>query len=332
MTRPRRELVSLDDTPFYHCISRCVRRAFLCGKDPRSGKDLSHRKEWLLERLQLLSEAYAIDVAAYAILSNHYHLVLRIDAERARGWSLEEVLERWDKIHSLDERARRHRAGEQLDPVEASALQAQVEVWRERLYDLGWFMRDLNEPVARRANEEDGCTGRFWEGRFRSHALLDDGALLSCMAYVDLNPVRAGESEFLEESAFASIRERIRAWRIRAWRGREERRQAKAREAKGPELMALEAVVPGVDLRTYVELVEWTAREEKVAAASIPASAAPLLERLGLAGEEWHRRVDRHEGEDRWFWGMWERLRQVAQRLGQKWVWGMGEMRRMEAT
>jgi len=77
------------------------------------------------------------------------------------------------------------------------------------LKDLSWYMRCLNEKVARMANAEDACTGRFWEGRFKSQALLDEAAVVSCMAYVDLNPIRAGICESLETSAFTSIQERL---------------------------------------------------------------------------------------------------------------------------
>jgi hypothetical protein len=100
MTSPRSALVSLEDAPWYHCVSRCVRRAFLCGEDRFSGMNLNHRRGWIAERVKQLAGIFAIDVAAYAIMSSYYHIVVRIDRERALGWSLEEVLERWTRLFS----------------------------------------------------------------------------------------------------------------------------------------------------------------------------------------------------------------------------------------
>ena len=78
MTRPRSTLVSVADTPYYHCIGRCVRRAFLYGEDVVTGRSFSHRRQWMLDRLKVLTETFAIDLCAYALMSNHYHLVIKI--------------------------------------------------------------------------------------------------------------------------------------------------------------------------------------------------------------------------------------------------------------
>ncbi|RFA30403.1 transposase, partial [Alkalilimnicola ehrlichii] len=191
MTRPRRSLVHVNDTPYYHCVSRCVRRAFLCGYDAAHQADYSHRRAWVVERLAELSAIFTIDVCAYAVMSNHYHLVLKIDRERAQALSEAAVMQRWARLFNLPLLVERYREQETTTEAEARSAQAIIQTWRERLMDLSWFMRCLNEYLARRANAEDGCTGRFWEGRFKSQALLDEAALLTCMAYVDLNPVRA---------------------------------------------------------------------------------------------------------------------------------------------
>ncbi|AJF07632.1 transposase [Geoalkalibacter subterraneus] len=211
MTMPRSNLVSLSDTPWYHVVSRCVRRAYLCGEDYSSGKNFEHRRGWIESRICELSSIFAIDVAAYAVMSNHYHIVVRIDAERAAGWGDEEVLARWTRIFSGPGLVQKYLGTERdtLSATELSNIAALAETYRKRLHDLSWFMRVLNETIARMANAEDGVTGRFWEGRFKSQALLDDQALLTAMAYVDLNPVRAGLAQTPEESAHTSVRRRI---------------------------------------------------------------------------------------------------------------------------
>jgi hypothetical protein len=102
-------------------------------------------------RLAKLSRVFAIDLLAYAIMSNHYHVVVRLNMERLSAWSDEEVVKRWGQVFTV--------------PQDLSA--DQIECWRERLGSLSWYMRCLNEPMARLANREDRCKGRFWEGRFR---------------------------------------------------------------------------------------------------------------------------------------------------------------------
>ena len=211
MTQPRSSHVSLDDTPWYHCVSRCVRRAFLCGEDAVTGKSFEHRRGWIAERIKQLAGVFAIDVAAYAVMGNHYHVVVRIDRDRALGWSVEEVLRRWTALFSGPLLVRKYlsEARGEMGEAEIAKVAELAETYRARLYDLSWFMRTLNEYIARRANAEDGVKGRFWEGRFKSQALLDEQALLAAMAYVDLNPVRAGIAETPEDSDYTSIQERV---------------------------------------------------------------------------------------------------------------------------
>ena len=191
MTHARKSLISLDDTPYYHRISRCVRRAFRWGRDEFSGRDYSHRKQWVLDRLAELQHIFAIDLCAYAVMSNHYHVVLRVDREKAQSWSEDEIVERWAQVFGVPLVVARLTSSEQISDAERAKALELVEVWRVRLYDVSWFMRRLNEYLARRANEEDKCKGRFWEGRFKSQALLDEAGLLTCMSYGDLNPIRA---------------------------------------------------------------------------------------------------------------------------------------------
>ncbi|WP_335922211.1 transposase [Shewanella chilikensis] len=211
MPRPRRTQISLEDTTYYHCCSRVVRRAFLCGDDAYSGKNYDHRRGWVESLLFELEAVFAIDVAAFAIMSNHLHLVLHIDIETANRWTDREVLEQWHKLFKGDDLTQKFTQGELIEAHEVPRLKHTIAIYRSRLCDISWFMRCLNEPIARQANQEDNCTGRFWEGRFKSQALLDEAAVLTCMAYVDLNPIRAKMADTPEQSEHTSIRLRIQA-------------------------------------------------------------------------------------------------------------------------
>jgi REP element-mobilizing transposase RayT len=192
MAIPRKRLIDETKAGFYHCVSRCVRRAYLCGEDKLTGNDYEHRRGWVEARLKLLAGLFGIEVFAYAVMKNHLHVVLRNNPKRVASWDDTEVGRRWMTLFP----GQRDKQGQGLvgeDGMKAFLEDAQrVAECRSRLGSLSWFMRCLNEPIARMANREDDCSGRFWEGRFFSQRLEDDGALFACMAYVDLNPVRAG--------------------------------------------------------------------------------------------------------------------------------------------
>ena len=98
MPRPRSPLISLTATPYYHIVCRCIRRAFLCGEDSVTGKSFEHRRSWIQDRLFTLAEVFAVDVCAFAVMSNHYHLVLHIDRESAESWTAREMIERWHEL------------------------------------------------------------------------------------------------------------------------------------------------------------------------------------------------------------------------------------------
>lgn len=289
MPQPRYTQIDVDATPYYHLISRCVRRAFLCGQDRTTGRSFEHRKAWVGEKLAALGEIFAVRICAYAILSNHFHVVLRIDAERARAWSDAEVVERYGRLFP--------RTAERWHLLPPSQAADRVARWRARLADPSWFMRSLNESIARRANREDGCTGRFWEGRFRSQALLDEAGLLTCMSYVDLNPIRAGMATTLEESEFTSIQQRL------AERAREHDPTAADSEgsgpAKGPQRPDLLGFAAGelaqgedglpVAFDAYVDLLVATGATLRGAepGPALAKRSARTLERLGIRSELW---------------------------------------------
>ena len=285
MPKPRKAQVSLEATPYYHCTSRCVRRAFLCGADEHSGRNYEHRRQWIESRMRALAEVFAVELCAYAVMSNHYHVVLHVNPSRAAGWDEREVISRWHRLFAGHPLTRRCLAGEPLSASEQRLVSELAELWRSRLLDISWFMRCLNEGIARQANAEDECTGRFWEGRFSSQALLDDKALAACMAYVDLNPIRAGLADTPETSDHTSIQARIAA-----------ARSSSNSEAVQPlHLMPFvghprEPMPEGLPFRLadYLELVDWTGRairEDK--RGSIPEHLPPILERLAVEPRHW---------------------------------------------
>ncbi|MFQ2292674.1 transposase [Aeromonas enteropelogenes] len=281
MTIARSRQISLQDTPYYHVVSRCVRRAFLCGEDAHSGQSYEHRRQWVVDRLGQLSRLFAIGICAYAVMSNHYHLVLKVDPEQAQGWSEREVAERWAGLFQWPLLVRRWYQGDVLIEPELTVVQGLIEEWRGRLYSISWFIRLLNEGLARQANQEDSCKGHFWEGRFKSQALLTESALLACMAYVELNPIRAKLADRPEESDYTSISQRL---------GR-----TQATELPPLLLPFAQKGEPRslpYTLTDYLILVDWTGRAIRGDKRGyIPEALSPILQRLQLDGEDWLKQV-----------------------------------------
>jgi REP element-mobilizing transposase RayT len=184
MPTPRSQQISLLDTQFYHICSRTVRKAFLCGVDKETGVSFEHRRAWIEKRLFQLTQVFAIDICAYAVMHNHLHIVLHVDSEQVKNWSTAKALTRWHQLFKGTLLTQKYQNNQPLDKFQLAMVESTADVYKKRLIDISWFMRSLNEPIARQANKEDNCTGHFWEGRFKSQALLDEGALLSCMAYV----------------------------------------------------------------------------------------------------------------------------------------------------
>ena len=148
MTQARSQLVSLSETPYYHCVSRCVRRAFLCGEQ------YEHRRDWVEEKLLSLTDIFCIDVAAHAVMHNHYHVVLHVDVEKAKNLDTLAVIKRWHQLYQGNLLSQQAAKGKPLGEAQWNTLLLIVEKWRERLMSISWFMRNINEGIARQANKE----------------------------------------------------------------------------------------------------------------------------------------------------------------------------------
>jgi hypothetical protein len=263
-------------------------------------------------------------------MDNHYHVVLRVDEARVKRWSDKEVMERWTHLFHGPLLVQRKLAGKALAAAERATLEKIVTIWRGRLCDISWFMRCLNEHIARRANQEDECTGRFWEGRFKSIALLDEAALLSCMAYVDLNPVRSGKARTLKESDFTSIQARLKE------KDPLEASPINARQnpplspfstdyLRYPHIQRLP-----IKLMDYIALVEATGRCIRSGKrGTLGTASKPALDRLSMKNRQWLELVCEIQASSMQAIGALERIRSYAAASGRSRVMGSGKLLRI---
>jgi REP element-mobilizing transposase RayT len=319
MPKPRKQQICLEATPYYHCVSRCVRRAFLCGEDHYSGQSYEHRRGWVEERLLELTRWFSIDLCAYAVMSNHCHVVLHVDVKQAECWTTRDIVERWHGLFAGNLLSQRYLSGYQLSKAEMRAVEEKAEQWRENLTSVSWFMRCLNEHIARQANAEDNCTGRFWEGRFKCQALLDEAALIACMAYVDLNPVRAGMARTPEASDHTAVKHRIACL------------QDPSESSQPRTLMPFvghhrKAMPKGLafHLEDYLELIDWTGRairDDKKGA--IQQTLPSILKRLNLEQEDWLRVTTEFETLFKTLVGNELAIQSTCARYGRHWAHGI---------
>ena len=248
-------------------------------------------------------------------MSNHYHVVLHVDKERAEKLSDLEVVERWHKLYKGPDIVRQFLSGEELTKSELDTVQVTINQWRDQLSNISRFMGHLNESIARRANKEDNCKGRFWESRFKLQAILDLNALLRTLCYVDLNPVRAKMAKTPETSHFTSIRRRL------------------TKKVSG---LMLFAKIPHrtlsqqnhrfkeipIGFEDYLKLVDYTGREIRQGKRGfVTASAPPILERLGYTAEGWTKTQNPSVSRMQRAVGSSESIKSYCETLGLRWIW-----------
>ena len=313
----REEVFSPDEIACVHVMNRAVRQCYLMGDDPISGKNFDHRKVWMEQKLELHAANFGIDLLGDSILSNHFHLVLRSRPDVVATWDDTEVARRWWNLCPK----RKHKDGTAKDPTEfdLNSIRKDPDVLKEirsRLSDISWWMRLLCQHVGQRANRETGETGKFWESRFKAVRLLDESAILACVAYVDLNPIRACLAETIESSDFTSAQKRLEAllletvaiepaaiadhsaeFRAEILR-RPDRSLAPVQiEERTDELgpcpsksgfRCSEKGFLNMTAAEYLELLDWTARQLAPGKpGSTPEGIPPLLERVHLKPKSW---------------------------------------------
>ncbi|MDZ7617480.1 MAG: hypothetical protein U1E05_10775, partial [Patescibacteria group bacterium] len=305
MTVARSHLVDVSVTPWYHVISGTVRGALLLGEGQEG------RKQWIENRLEELTSIFAMDVAGFAVLDSHVHVLVRLSPERMADWSDEDVVRRWGRLVPPRGKDRKPLPVTDAWVKQQMADASFLKQTRERLADLGWFMKSLKEPLARQANRDDGCRGAFWQSRYKSIAMLDSEALLATCAYIDLNPVAAGIAALPEDSPFTSVHQRVEHCREKGRLGDlQAARQgsvAAAWQAAGLDTdhwlcpindeRALGGtrvgLLEGFSLGSYLQLVDWTSRLLRRGKARVSAEVASIFDRLGTTGEMWSETMKR---------------------------------------
>ena len=355
MALPRSKYVPEGKEGFYHCFCRCVRRAFLYGFDSHTGRDFSHRKAWIEDRLRELASIFAIQVSTYSVMDNHYHTTVRTRPDIVDGWSDEEVAKRWLILYPTRYRLKKTKKLSIEEQIHLLALNPErIAILRKRLSSLSWFMKQINEFIARAANKEDGVKGRFWESRFKCTALLDESAILAGMVYVDLNPVRAGVAETPEESDFTGIQQRIRE--------RQKVKMSASADSKGTRTNKRNGfshsdrpAESGTDERgsdeepasstgwlcpisskdgrggilpmttdEYIDLVERSAREIRADKRNAKdADLSAILSRVGVVPEEWEETITSFCDKFHLVAGILGNMRNFASQVGNRWFKGV---------
>lgn len=235
-------------------------------------------------------------------MSNHYHLVLKVN--ETKDWSIHQVLIHWSSLCKLPFLCQKFMDKQLMTKAEMDMVLIMTNEFRERLMNISWFMKLLNQNIAFRANSEDNCKGHFFESRFKSQALLDESALLTCMAYVDLNPIRAAMARTPEASDYTSIQERIKN--------------------NNTDLLPFGNDDIPYSLSLYLQLVELTGRavlESK--RGSIPKELPDILERLNLNPDTWMDELTQFKTSGITAVGTVNQLKDFCQSVGKKWCSGI---------
>jgi hypothetical protein len=311
MTQARSQLVNPNYAGTYHCINRCVRRSWLCGFDSYTQQSFEHRKPWVEARIRELGEIFACGIYSYAVMSNHLHLVVHMSPITAHDWSASEVARRWVKLYPAPSA---ELCEQKIATITENA--ERVEIYRLRLANLSWLMKSLSENIARKANAEDMLTGKFWEGRFKCQALLNEKAILAAMTYVDLNPVRAGIAASVSGSGYTSVKVRSRIIQTNS---------EQANQPLRPLIGTRSFNIPAITEADYIELVDFTGRQWHASKKGKIAQSEPkALTKLGLDKNHWTNRV---KGIGSGYWrvvGEVEELIDKAKEMAQRTLFGTG--------
>ena len=328
MTYPRSRSISKTEDGHYHIISKTVRGAFLL----TSPEEFDYRKMWIIEKMVFLSNVFYIGTESYALMDNHMHLVIETQYSIADKAPAEDIAYRWLYLHPMKKRKK----GESIEPTKEEIKKfisdkKQVAKYREKLKDPSCYMQELNQSIARRANKEDNMTGRFWQGRFKSINLAEPGALLKCIMYVELNPVRANMVESPELSEFTSCYKRVKAELAREKLEKKPNNKRLQEEAELDSWLSPifstknERGILEMTFKEYLELLDWTGREIREGKrGAIPANLESILERLKLKSDNWVDSFKSFRQDFHTVAASEGTMRKIAEKVEVRWFHGIG--------
>lgn len=337
---PRSEIIREGEVGVYHVRSRCVRRAFLCGVDPQTGKDYTYRRDWIVAFGQQLAALFGLEIGFHAELANHLHLLLRSRPDVVETWTDEEVVRRMKTVYRLVKSKDGQTIRELTDAEVAIEMSdpAHVAALRKRISSVSVFMQVLGEHIAVRANREDQVSGHFWESRFRARDLQHESAILVCGIYIDLNQIRAGETLTPEDSTHTSAYDRIEAlqaqgisrsgempadgWLCELTLDQRSAASTQAAPSQTP-WRASDKGLLSIGLEEYLELLDWTGRtvrEDKPGA--IPGHLAPILDRLGINQDLWTDLATKFDSQFSHVVGTATQMVDRAKQAGRQWFQG----------
>ena len=339
----RSKLLLRDQVQVVHCYTRCVPRAFLAGIDPLTGRDFNYRRDWIRSLLEQQAALFGIETGFHVQMGNHLHLVLRTRPDVVKRWSKEKVVRNWLKIAKL----KRGSDIKEWDPDEQRVRmemsdRKRVKKLRRRLANVSWYIATLCENVARRANKQDGVTGKFFEQRYKLRDLADESAILVCGIYVDLNQIHAGEALTPEQSRYTSAYDRIQGRKPLAagapqqLEGSSDRWLCELTLGEGSQADVSQDVCTAtpwrasdkgllpISLDDYLKLLDWTGRQVRQdKKGAIPSELAPILQRLHINADNLLETVSEFDSRFTHVVGRVESMAKVAIRMGRRRVAGV---------
>ncbi len=300
--------------------------------------------------MTFLSKIFALDIIGYAVQSNHLHLIMRTRPDLSCAMTDDEVASRWLRLFPPAVFREVPDWTPTQDMVRTVVLNVdRLVLLRKRLTDLSWFMRCLDERIARLANREDQCKGRFWEGRFKSRLLLDEAALLTCLVYVDLNSIRAGEAQTPEQSRFTSAYNRITTCRTTDTIT-EDTSQGTTLETENSlkdsimqtssnwlcplsDTKARKGAFQSISLKEYLYVLDILGREfHPDKRGAIPLEIKPILHRLSIESDSWLKTLENYDSLFRRILGRAGRVIEQARVKGLRWFQGVKACREVFGT